>query len=390
MSKKNICVVYIITKLELGGAQKVCLSLFKGIKEAGYGVTLISGTKGPLVGQVVNYPEVILLDSMTSNLSIKGILNELYTFIHLIKQLRRLKKNNQHIVVHTHSTKAGILGRWAAFCAGIKTRVHTVHGYAFHDHQSWLVWWLVYLCELMTSFITTHFVCVSVQDVKTGKRLFPRFAKKHSIIRAAVEVEPFYRPAQALGLPSNKQPFIFGTVSCFKPQKNLFDVLKAFEHVHVKVPRARLELIGDGRLRHEIEQWIQERGLERVITLHGWKQDVASIMKTWHAFVLSSLWEGLPCAVVEARLLRLPVISYKTGGIVELISHEENGLLYDQKNWQGLADGMMRMMGEINLYRSCQKYSDTLIDFEIPHMIEEHVTLYERLCSEGKNSTRVT
>jgi len=379
MSKKNIQVVYIITQLELGGAQKVCLSLFKGLEQAGYTTQLISGTQGPLVQQIEQSPNVLLLESMVTHISLRGILKELYTLGMLIRRLRRLKKCHPRIVVHTHSTKAGILGRWAAWFAGIKTRIHTVHGYAFHNHQSRIAWWVIYLVELVTSLITTHFVCVSAQDVKMGTRLFPRFAQKHSIIRAAVDVASFYQPATALSTPSGTQPFVFGSVSCFKPQKNLFDLLRAFELVHRQEPRARLEIIGDGALRVRIEQWIQERALGHVITLHGWKQSVASTMKTWHVFMLSSLWEGLPCSVVEARLLRLPVISYQTGGIPELITNQENGLVYAQGDWQGLADGMMRMMREIALYRSCQHYRDRLTDFEISHMVAEHIALYQQL-----------
>ena len=389
MSKKNIQVVYIITKLELGGAQKVCLSLFKGLSQAGCATKLISSTQGPLVQQVERSPNVILLDSMMAQISLRGVFREFYTFLQLMNRLRRLKKQHPQIMVHTHSTKAGILGRWAAWFAGIKTRVHTVHGYAFHDHQSRLAWWTIYLCELVTSLITTHFVCVSAQDVKTGSALFPRFAKKHSIIRAAVDGESFYQPAGAVSLPSGKQPFIFGSVSCFKPQKNLFDLLRAFEQVHMREPRARLEIIGDGVLRPQIEQWIRERAFGRVITLHGWKQPVAPIMKTWHAFMLSSLWEGLPCAVVEARLLRLPVISYHTGGIGEVITDQENGLLYKQGDWQGLAHGMMRMMGEAAFYRTCQQYQDFLTDFEVPHMVQEHILLYQQLLGGSGHNHKI-
>lgn len=382
-------VIYIITKLELGGAQKVCLSLFNGVKQAGCATSLISSTQGPLVKLVEQSSNVILLESMTTQVSLRAIGKEIHTFFKLIKQLRLLKKQYPYSVVHTHSTKAGILGRWAALFAGIKTRVHTVHGYAFHNHQSRITWWLIYWCELITSLITTHFVCVSAQDVKTGSALFPRFAKKHSIIRAAVEVEKFYQAAGAVSLPSSRQPFVFGSVSCFKPQKNLFDLLRAFERVHFREPRARLEIIGDGALRPHLEQWIQERSLGRVITLHGWTQSVAPSMKRWQVFMLSSLWEGLPCAVVEARLLRLPVISYNTGGISEVITDEENGLLYAQGDWQGLSDGMLRMMGEATLYRTCQQHQDALTDFAVPHMVQEHILLYQQLLSRSGHNQKI-
>ena len=122
--------------------------------------------------------------------------NELRCLWHLIKQLRSLKKRHSTIIVHTHSTKAGIIGRWAAWCAGIKTRIHTIHGYGFHDHQPWLLWLPLYLLELITSIITTHYICVSSADVATGIKLFPYFARKYSVIRAAVDQQQFYIPAR--------------------------------------------------------------------------------------------------------------------------------------------------------------------------------------------------
>ena len=217
----DILIVYIITKLELGGAQKVCLSLFHGLQHNNIKTKLISGATGKLVDSVKDSPDVIFLNSLKRELFFTGIFNELHSFFYLIKQLRQLKKEHPNIIVHTHSTKAGILGRWAAFCARIKTRIHTVHGYGFHAHQNIIIWCIIYSIELITSFITTHFVCVSSEDVKTGIKYFPRFTQKHTIIRAAIDWDQFYMPARiATKFPLNHEPFIFGTCSCFKPQKN--------------------------------------------------------------------------------------------------------------------------------------------------------------------------
>jgi len=299
----------------------------------------------------------------------------------LIRQIKIFKKKYPNLIVHTHSTKAGITGRWAAFFAGVKNRVHTVHGYAFHAHQSKYVWFAIYLAELVTSFITTHFVCVSSQDVKTGIKLFPRFTQKHSIIRAAIDTQQFMPAKLATAFPIENQTFIFGTVACFKKQKNLFDLLQAFALVHKKQPNARLELIGDGSLRPSIEQWIAHRKLSSVITLHGWQNQVAPIMLNWHAFVLSSLWEGLPCAIIEARLLKLPVLSYNTGGIHDVIFPGENGFLYAQGQWQQLADGMLSLTHDQPLYNKLQQYCDNLKDFDTQHMVDEHIELYKELSS---------
>lgn len=377
---KDIHVVYIITKLELGGAQKVCLRLMQGLHEHGATAHLISGAEGPLVAQAQKNSHTILLNSFKRELSIASIWYEIKTFFTLVTTLRTLKHQYPDLIVHTHSTKAGLIGRFAALCAGIKKRVHTIHGYAFHNHQNRIIWLAIYLMELLASLITTHFICVSSYDAKTGIRLFPRFAKKHSIIRAAVDWNQFYQPAQtAHPFPVPNEPFIFGTVACFKPQKNLFDLLEAFSHVHQQNRNTRLEIIGDGYLRTRIEQWITKHQLNHAIKLHGWQQQVAPIMFDWHAFVLSSLWEGLPCAIVEARLLKLPVLSYDTGGIHDIIIPGDNGFLYKPKDWSTLARGMLELTRNQQLHNKLQNYNDKLEDFNDQHMIAQHVELYKRL-----------
>lgn len=364
-------IVYIITKLELGGAQKVCLQLFE---QLALPTMLISGNEGTLAPHVQNNPNVILLDSFKREVSLKLVWAELKTFVNLVRQLRTLKKQHSNLIVHTHSTKAGLVGRWAAFFAGIKTRVHTVHGYGFHDHQSWFVWTPIYLLELVTSFITTHYVCVSGADVATGKKLFPRFNNKHSIIRASVDTHKFV-PATR----TNNSTFVFGTTSCLKPQKNLLDLIKAFEIVYARNPNTRLEIVGDGVQRPLIEQAIKERNLQTAVTLHGWVSPVAPVMATWDCFVMSSLWEGLPCAVVEARLMKLPVISYDTGGIYEVIKSGVNGYLVPQKDWPALGQAMLRVSQDRTLQSTLASHHDSLSDFQVQTMVAQHQDLYGRL-----------
>ncbi len=379
MKHKKIHVVYIITKLELGGAQKVCLALQEGLQDTLFSNHLISGTDGILVNAVIDKKNSILLPSFVREVSYTSVMSELYCFVQLIQQLRTLKKQHPQLIVHTHSTKAGILGRWAALCAGIKTRIHTIHGYAFHQYQPWVVWLAIYSIELITSLITTHFICVSSADVKAGIKLFPFFSRKHTIIRAAVDTQHFIVPAQRLPTPTNHTSFVFGTIACFKPQKNIFDLLRAFAYVYQHNPQVRLEIIGDGTQRPAIEQWISNHQLSSVIHLLGWQTDVTPHMLSWQAFVLSSLWEGLPCSIIEARLLKIPVISYDTGGIHDVIIHNKNGLLSTQKNWHALASHMLELSRNKQLHTSLSTYADNLSDFTYTHMIDEHKNLYEKL-----------
>ncbi len=382
MIQKELNILYIITKLELGGAQKVCLTLFKGLANSGNNSILMSGDEGVLVNEVKNSQNLILLKNLKREVSFLNIFYEVKNFFSLIKEIKKIKKKYPDLIVHTHSTKAGIIGRWAAFFANVKNRIHTIHGYAFHDHQNKILWFFIYFAELITSLITTHFICVSSKDIQIGKKLFPGFSRKHSLIRAAVEWDKFYSGEKDVK-PARPEPvegferFIFGTVSCFKKQKNLIDLFKAFKEVQKKFPNSILEVIGDGILRSELEQWIKENNLEKNIILHGWQQNVAEIMLNWNVFVLTSLWEGLPCAIVEARLSKLPVIAYDTGGISDVILHGKNGFLIKQKDWLSMANVMLKIINDTSLYNNLKNYPQDLNEFKNSSMVEKHINLYQ-------------
>jgi glycosyltransferase involved in cell wall biosynthesis len=170
--------------------------------------------------------------------------------------------------------------------------------------------------------------------------------------------------------------FTFGTIACFKPQKNLFDLLRAFHAAHQNHSNIRLEIIGDGQQRTAIETWINKHNLESSIILHGWQKDVLPIMQSWDTFTLTSFWEGLPCAIIEARLLQLPVLCYDTGGISDVIEHDKNGLLYKKGDWHSLAQDMIALSRRSALHAKLSSRHDNLDDFQYKKMISLHEDLY--------------
>lgn len=384
MNNDPIAVLYIITKLELGGAQKICLSLFNElVHDKELETFLVSGPDGTLVPTVIDNENVYILSRFTREVSARALGKELLNFFSLWWLIRTLQRKHKHLVVHTHSTKAGLIGRWAAWCAGVKTRIHTIHGYGFHDEQPKFVWWLVYMLEWFTSVITTHYICVSQKDSTTGKHLLPGFTKKHSIIPAAAQFsQPHYRLARVY--TDEKRGFVFGTIACFKPQKNIIDLLRAFAYAYTKHKNIRLEIIGDGALRAGIEKFIAAYNLHDAVILHGWQQDVAPYFAQWDAFVLSSLWEGLPCAVIEARLYNLPVLAYNVGGISEVITSGINGLLYPAHAWLDLAYGMLALATDQQYYQRLAKSHDDLSRFNYDYMLAHHKQLYKNLVSKLK------
>lgn len=382
MYTDKVSILYIITKLELGGAQKVCLSLLNGVKENGGFAALASGTDGPLVKDVQNLDSIFLLKRFKREIGLNNILNEIFLFLDLIRVIKKIKKQHPNLIVHTHSTKAGILGRWAAFFSGIKKRVHTVHGFGFHSNQNKFLWLLIYISEFVTAFITTKFVCVSKHDIKIGSRSLPFFKNRNNIIRAAVEYDNFYVPAKsAKNFDSDK--FILGTVSCFKPQKNLIDLLRAFKKLLLDLPEKKndllLQIVGDGQLRPQIEQFISENGLTENVELLGWQNNVASWVKTWDLFVMSSLWEGLPCAIVEARLAKLPVVAYNISGIPEVIFDNKNGFLVDVGDWFNLSEKIKFFVQNSAFHFQFSNYQDSLVEFHSDSMVKQHIDFYKSL-----------
>jgi glycosyltransferase involved in cell wall biosynthesis len=373
----DVHVVQIITKLEMGGAQKVCLTLKQGLDQEGIWTCLISGAEGALCNKASTLPNTILIHEMTREVSCRGLLSELVCLIKLTRTLKKIRRMYPDLIVHTHSTKAGLMGRWAAFFARVKKRIHTIHGFGFHRHQNPCIHFFIYLLELITSFITTHYICVSTADAKRGIRIFPHFAKKHTVIRAAVDYNHFVKAKQAHR--TSTIPFVFGTAGVFRKGKNHIELFLAFEQVHKKHPEARLELLGDGILRPLYEQWVQEHHLGDSIILHGWHQDITPLMSQWHAFVFSSLWEGMPCSIVEARLLSLPIITYETGGVRDVVIQGKNGYIYKQHDWQGLAAGMTTLIEDQTVYAKLRNYHDNLDDFTVSHMIRQHIELYRSI-----------
>ena len=177
---------------------------------------------------------------------------------------------------------------------------------------------------------------------------------------------------------------MIGTVSCFKPQKNIFDLLRAFKYVYdnarpVLKKRLLLQIIGDGQLRDKIQSWIVQNKLATHIELLGWQQDVATIMRSWKVFALSSLWEGLPCAVVEARLCGLPVVAYDVGGIAEVVENYKNGFLVPVGQWHEFGEKLLELTNDENLCASMRTHPDLLDPFQQKFMVKEHKKLYSHL-----------
>lgn len=375
-------ILHIITRLDLGGAQKSCLALIQELQNnyPDFEVYLISGTTGELVSQAQTLKNVFLLKNLIWEINPKNIWLEIYNFYQIFKIMHNLKiKHAGNLIIHTHTIKAGTIGRWCAFLAGIKTRIHTIHGFGFNVYQNKLIWMLFYLVELFNSLVTSHFICVSSQDQKAGSEIFPFFYAKSSIIRAATLypsdlTNQFIAHGNVESIRS--ATYTIGTIASLKTGKNLFELLKAFKWACKQNTNLRLEVIGDGPLRPALEKHLKQHDLHNQVKLLGWQANTQNYTKNWNAFIFTSLWEGLPCVIIEMLDRQIPVISYQVGGISDLIEPKK---LYYHGKWLDLAQAIVSQANSGNHNLANSKPHQPDIDFYIPKMALDHAMLYSQL-----------
>lgn len=380
-------VCHVITKLELGGAQEVALYAVSHLDKSKFRPVLVTGSGGLLTeeAQRIAGLQVIVLPSLIREIRLSA---DLLTWIRLLALFLRLRPT----IVHTHSSKAGLLGRWAAWWARVPIIIHTIHGYGITPAQpQWLRRILIAL-ERLTGWITTHWIAVAHSDVAKG-RVWRFFRDNVTVIRAGIDPKPFEEPIDAAERDRLREEFgagrndvLVGTVACLKPQKAPADFIAVARQVCTEMPRARFVLIGDGELRPHVEGLIAARGLRDHVRLVGWRRDIPRAMKALDAFLLTSHWEGLPRVLLEARAAGIPVVATRVGGADEAIGGRQ-GYLSAPGDIAGLAEHLSRVI------RACPAVSQKMPmeemlpkEFHIEEMAKEYQSLYDKLlCSRMRD-----
>lgn len=375
-------VCHVITKLELGGAQEVALYAVSHLNRSKFRPILVAGSGGLLTDDAKALPgvEVHILSSLSRRIH---ALEDIAAFIELVSLFRRLRP----AIVHTHSSKAGILGRWAAWCARVPVIIHTVHGYGITPAQPRWLRRILILIERMTGWITTHWIAVAQVDIERGVEwgMFDR--TQASVVRPGIDPQPFQavldanlRQAIREEFGAGHSDFLVGTVACLKPQKAPEDFVAVAKQVCEAVPEARFVLIGDGDLRPRIEWLIAESGLQGRLHLAGWRRDVSIAMKAFDAFLLTSHWEGLPRVLLEARTIGLPVVATKVGGVEEVIAHGRDGWLSEPGDIAGLASQVIHA-GQCRDGRLPDRSLSVEAlpkEFHLDEMVKQYESLYDR------------
>ena len=338
-------VCHIITKLELGGAQEVALHAVSHLDRSKYRPVLIAGPGGMLTDEArrLSHVDVRILPELGRSIRLAG---DLAALVRLTTLLRRLRP----AVVHTHSSKAGILGRWAAWMAGVPVIVHTIHGYGITPAQPRWLQRLLVMIERFTGWITTQWIAVSQADIRKG-RSWGLFCDNVALVRPGIDPQPFQRAVDRGERERIRREFgaqaatqLVGTVACLKPQKAPEDFIAVAQRVITALPAVRFVLIGDGELRARVESLISRYGIQDRVYLAGWRRDVPAVMHALDTFLLTSHWEGLPRVLLEARVVGVPIVATNVGGAEEVVVDQAVGELCQAGDIEGLAAAVIRRL----------------------------------------------
>jgi glycosyltransferase involved in cell wall biosynthesis len=371
----------VITKLELGGAQKQLLSLITHLNKERFNLFLFTAQEGLLL------PEALSINGITLKKSrcLERAINPLKDFLALIEIYRFIKKNNIEIV-HTHSSKAGILGRFAARLAKVKIILYTVHGWSFNDYQPRLLRRLFIWLERICAKFTHKIIVVSHYDKQKGLDNHIGEANKYSLIRYGIDYTEFQPKVQTLrqelGISSNA--LVIGMVACFKPQKSPQDFIMLASLVRDIPKDLRFILVGDGVLGKKVERLISKFNLKKQVILAGWRRDIPRLLSIIDVFVLTSLWEGLPISVLEAMASSKPVVATHTGGIQEVVIEGKTGFLIPPRNIKEMAKRLVLLLKDENLRRNMGENARQSLNFNftLTNMVKNTENLYGDLMSE--------
>jgi glycosyltransferase involved in cell wall biosynthesis len=386
---ERVKVVHVVTRLDLGGAQQNTLYTWDHLDRARFEAILVCGTGGLLdadaraAAERPDGPQVRFLDSLVRELDPA---RDLLALLELVNLFMRERPS----VVHTHSSKAGILGRLAAAIAGVPAVVHTYHGFGFHDYQSPFAKGFYAALERFCCRLTRAIVFVSKANEDYARRHGLGDQARYHLIRSGVrlgdlpaKVADRGRRKAELGLGMHK-PLVI-SVGNLKPQKNPADFIALAQRVCAELPDTEFLFIGDGPLRQRLEFQLVAGGLSNRVKLAGWRRDTAELLALADVFVMTSLWEGLPRALVEALKSGLPAVCYATDGVVDLLEDGKNGYAVPPRNVTALAEAVLKLLRDPKLRQTMGLSASQSVgpEFDIDHMVRAQERLYDSLLGRG-------
>lgn len=390
-----IRVLHPITRLIIGGAQENTMLTAQLMNhtppyQGRYQVDVVSGpqtgAEGSLIGEVqARKVNLTILPELLREIS---PVNDFKAMVKLRAMMRGKDGKPAYDIVHTHSSKAGVLGRLAAKWAGVPIIVHTVHGWSFHDKMSPRKKAMYVLLEKMGDAVGDAMIVVSPNDIEKGLAEGISQRERYTLIRSGIEMERFGHPQvsrtemrRQLGLPDDA--LVVGSVTRLSTQKAPLDLVATFGKIYRARPGVYFVIVGDGSLRAEVEAALRQEGIYERTILTGLRRDVPELMATFDIFVLTSLWEGLPRVLPQAMATGLPIVCTQADGSAEAVTEGINGYLVERGNTTGMAARVISLLNDEELrLRMGEAGRQHAPEFSVTTMVAEIDRLYTRLLQQ--------
>jgi glycosyltransferase involved in cell wall biosynthesis len=363
--------------LELGGAQGNTLYTVSHLNRSLFDVHLVTGPGGLLDDEARQLKDVGLHYCADLSRPIRPVAD-----FHAYNLLRKILLDINPDIVHTHSSKAGVLGRLAASAQHVPVIIHTYHGFGFHRYQNAGVFKLYVALEREACRRSHHLIFVSSDNHKWAEELDLIQKCGVSLIRSGVEIEPLLNAKRSdevrdeLAISRNGKAV--GMIACLKSQKDPLTFVDAADIVTRKMSNVRCFLFGDGELANAVARRVMKMRNPHSFHHAGWIRNVPEILANLDLVVLTSLWEGLPRVIPEATIAGVPVVASNIEGNREIIFDGRNGVLAEPRNAQDFAEKIIRVLKEgwevdPDLSRQIQH------DFDIREMVRKQEELYLQL-----------
>jgi glycosyltransferase involved in cell wall biosynthesis len=385
-----IRILRIIARLNVGGPAIHVTLLTEKFGAPQYESTLVCGNIDPDEGDMAYYAEAhgvqpLIVPELGRSLQ---PLRDLVTIWALYRLIRRLKPD----VVHTHTAKAGFVGRIAAWLARVPVIVHTFHGHVFRGYFSPTMTRVFLMIERVTARMSSTVITLTEGLRRELSEEYHVTSKDHiTVLPLGLDLAPFAATARksasdaSRGAPvsATSPPPRIGIVGRLVPVKNHALFLQAAVLVREKIPNARFVIVGDGELRSPLESTVSSLNLSEAVTFTGWVRDVAPIYADLDVNVISSLNEGTPVSVIESLAAGCPVVATAVGGLPDLLDHGQLGLLVPSGDAQALADAIVKVLRDPPDMSAARALM--LDRYSIDRLVKDLDSLYRGLLAKKKH-----
>jgi len=381
-------IAHIITRLDRGGSAENTLFTARFLDKSRYDVSLIYGET---VEGLENEMQEAERDGVKM-IYVRELLRHLHPWADVVAffKLYAILRKEKYDIVHTHSSKAGALGRLAASLAGSGKIVHTPHGHVFYGYFGPLTNRFVIFIERVLGKITDRLITLTERGKEEHVALKIMPAEKIIPVYSGIVLENF-RNFNALGgnlppvLKNAPKGFRIGLLARLVPVKGHRVLLDAVPHVIRSVPEALFFLAGDGPLRKDLERECRKRSIISSVFFLGNLEDARSFIHEMDLLVLPSLNEGMGRVLLEAQAMGKPVIGTRVGGIPEVIREGETGLVVPPQDPEALANAILKLLKDEKKRQAMGEAARRWVDekFGVHEMVTKISRLYEELLQES-------